>query len=84
MIRATADASCGASAGLPGSTVWSSTIPFVAGDLGFVAEFDRFTEAALGDRARMRIVQADPPSGAVGICQTRSRSPTPARPASQR
>src|SRR3954447_23077119 len=38
----------------------------VVGDLGLVAEFDRFTEAALGDRARIAVVQADPPSGAVG------------------
>ena len=38
----------------------------VVGDLGFVAELDRLAQAALGDRAGIAIVQADPPSGAVG------------------
>src|SRR6516225_5833855 len=37
----------------------------VVGDLGLVAELDRFTEAALGDRARIAVVQAHPPGGAV-------------------
>jgi hypothetical protein len=38
----------------------------VVGDLGLVAELDRFAQAALGDRARIAVVQTDPPSGAVG------------------
>src|SRR5690349_5583744 len=38
----------------------------VIGDLGLVAEFDRFTQAALGDRTGIPVVQADPPGGAVG------------------
>src|SRR5215207_3687014 len=37
----------------------------VVGQLGLVAELDRFAEAALGDRAGVRVVQADPPLGAV-------------------
>src|SRR6202165_332243 len=38
----------------------------VVGDLGLVAEFDRFTERGFGDRGRIAVVQADPPGGAVG------------------
>lgn len=38
----------------------------VVGDLSFVAELDRLAQAALGDRAGIAIMQADPPSGAVG------------------
>src|SRR5690349_14174292 len=38
----------------------------VIGDLGFIAELDRFTQAALGDRTGIPVVQADPPGGAVG------------------
>jgi len=38
----------------------------VIGDLGLVAELDRLAQTALGDRARIAVVQADPPSGAVG------------------
>ena len=35
----------------------------VVGHLGLVAELDRLAEAALGDRARVRVVQADPAGG---------------------
>ncbi len=38
----------------------------VVGDLVLVAELDRLAEPALGDRTGVRIVQADPPGGAVG------------------
>jgi hypothetical protein len=67
LIRLTADASCGASAGLPISTVWSSTIPSsLSVTWALWPNSDRLTQTALGDRPRIAVVQADPPSGAVG------------------
>jgi hypothetical protein len=37
----------------------------VVHDLGLVAELDRLAEPALGDRASVTVVQADPPAGPV-------------------
>jgi len=59
MIRSTAGVSCGASGGLPCSRLWSDAV-LVVDDLRLVAELDRFTELALGDRTGVRVVQADP------------------------
>jgi IS5 family transposase len=52
LTRATAGASCGASGGLPCSTVWSSTIPSTIWALcpnSTGHELDRLPEASLGD-----------------------------------
>jgi len=38
----------------------------VVDDLALVTELDGFPEPALGDRARIAVVQADHPAGAVG------------------
>ena len=66
MTRCTAGASWGASAGLPRSTVWSTTTPWsLSRTWAFVAELDRPPEPTLGDRAGVRVVQADPAGGAV-------------------
>jgi len=66
MTRLTAGASSGASGGLPDHDLMFEHDPVgVVEDLGLVAELDGSTEAALGDRAGVAVVQAHSAGGAV-------------------
>ena len=59
----------------------------VVDDLGLVPELDRATEPALGDRAGIAVVQADPPGRPIGgipatrwrVCATICRVASAAR-----
>src|SRR3954464_1633699 len=67
MTRSTEGASRGASAGLPGRTSWSRTMPSsLSQTWAKGAELDRFPEPAFRDRPGVRVVQTDLPGRTIG------------------